>query len=308
MDETPDISVIIPVYNDAHGLNTTLQSLVHQRFLPERYEIIIVDNNSTDDTLSVALEFAEGYGQIIRVVEERDIQGSYAARNKGLESARGMIVAFVDADMSVNRDYLKNVSDFFDGNEKVVYAGADVEIVAARKTFIALYNQLEGFDIKNCIQKRHYVPTCCLMVRREVFAKVGMFDQRLVSGGDLEFGNRVYNKGFELSFAEHIVIKHPARSSWRRLFQKSFRIGKGYRQLTVFHKGTFPNIEKNPFNPLHYLPPPPQSFLKNMRQKKNWTNIPIFHKVMFYFVFWMCRIVNSAGNFYEWRHGQKNNR
>jgi glycosyltransferase involved in cell wall biosynthesis len=305
MSTKPDISAIIPVYNNAQGLRTTLKSLVHQRFSPERYEIIIVDNNSTDDTLSVALEFVERYAQIIRVMEERDIQGSYAARNKGLKSAQGKIVAFVDADMSVDRDYLKNVSDFFDGNKKIFYAGANVEIFTTRKTIPALYNQLEGFDIKNCIQKKHFAPTCCLMVRREIFDKVGTFDPRLVSGGDVEFGHRVYEKGFSLDFAEDIVMEHPARSSWRSLFQKSFRIGKGYRQIAFFYKGKFPSIEKNPFNPVNYLPPRPKTFLREMRRKKNWTNVSISHKVLFYFVFWLCRMANLFGNFHELRHDRK---
>lgn len=73
-----EISVIIPVYNDAEGLRDTLESLVDQEFDGD-YEILPVDNNSADNTGEVIEEFERNYPKLVRGLEENEIQSSYAA-------------------------------------------------------------------------------------------------------------------------------------------------------------------------------------------------------------------------------------
>lgn len=99
----PEISIIIPVYNDPVGLTNTINSLVKQDF-KGKYEILIVDNGSDDNTPEIIQKFEKKYSNLVEGFKENEIQSSYAARNKGIKKSRGEILVFIDADMWADRD------------------------------------------------------------------------------------------------------------------------------------------------------------------------------------------------------------
>jgi len=181
------ISVIVPVYNDSRGLKDTLESLVNQNFPPENFEIIVADNGSIDNTLDVAKEFIQNYTKLIRFVVEDKTQSSYAARNKGMKDAKGSIVAFIDADMSVDEDWLTRISDSLEEHQADCLA-CNVEIFTKGKSVFGLYNKMTGFPVEDYVRNLHFAPTCCLVVRKIVCENAGLFDSRLISSGDKEFG------------------------------------------------------------------------------------------------------------------------
>jgi glycosyltransferase AglI len=223
-DDVRVISVIVPVYNDPQGLTDTLDSIVKQDFPHSSFEVIVADNGSADGTQKVAQMFADKHADIVRVVIEDTVPGSYAARNKGIEVSSGEIVAFVDADMSVPPDWLSRIGQHF-ANDNCDYLGARVHLYSTRHTMAALFNIVTGFRVGEVLEESHYAPTCCLTVRRSVFEKIGTFDLRLQSGGDTEFGQRAWKAGFQLNYAPDIIMRHPARSTLRALMKKSFRFG-----------------------------------------------------------------------------------
>ena len=94
MTTTPKISVIVPVYNVASYVGECLSSLVHQTF--HDFEIIAVNDGSTDGSLAVLREFESSY-PFVRVLDQPN-SGVSAARMAGLSLARGEFVAFVDSD------------------------------------------------------------------------------------------------------------------------------------------------------------------------------------------------------------------
>jgi cellulose synthase/poly-beta-1,6-N-acetylglucosamine synthase-like glycosyltransferase len=236
------ISVIIPVYNDPGGLRDTLESLVAQDFPRSRFEIIVVDNGSTDLTHQVASDFATNYPEIMRVVVEDSIQSSYAARNKGIDLSFGEIMCFIDADMTVDKDWLRNVERLL-AEKRINYVGFRVEITVNKKTVVALYNQMNGFPVEYYVKDTGFAPTCCLAVRRDLFRKVGLFNPRLVSSGDLEFGNRVKQAGFSLWYEPNIIMYHPARTTIRSFIKKSLRIGRGIYQLSTLYPDRYSGIQ-----------------------------------------------------------------
>lgn len=96
-------SIVIPVHNNASDLSACLESVRRQAFDRSCYEVIVVDNNSTDDTRKVAASFG------VMVLEEKDFQSSYAARNRGIRAARGEFVAFTDSDCVVDPRWLAEI-------------------------------------------------------------------------------------------------------------------------------------------------------------------------------------------------------
>ncbi len=230
----PQVSILIPVYNDPVGIEATLTSLCEQRYPRPDYEIIVADNGSTDNTRSVVRRFATEHGRISLVIED-DVPGAYAARNAGIRAADGEILAFLDCDMTVPEDWLERAIDEFQ-TTNADYMGCNVELVLPKNPSLpARYDAHTGFPIERYIERQRFAPTCCLFVRRAVFGAVGLFDSRVVSGGDKEFGNRVAEAGYRLQFAEDVTMYHPARESVRALANKDLRVGRGHCQLQRYY-------------------------------------------------------------------------
>ena len=219
------VSIIIPVYNDPDGLDDTLSSLVIQDYPNDELEIIVVDNGSGDLTLEIAKNFERKYPKIINVEVEDQIQGSYAARNMGIKHAKGDILIFIDSNITVYQDYVSRVVQKFK-NSSVDYLGCNVKMLKREKTIASKYNFLNGFNIKKAIENDHYTPTCNLSIKKRIINELGVFDERLEGGGDFEFGQRVYERGFELGYANEIILHHPTRHTYLSLIKKAQRVFK----------------------------------------------------------------------------------
>jgi GT2 family glycosyltransferase len=237
-------SFVTPVYNDPSGVSNTLSSIVLQT--AGDFEILIVDNDSTDDTCEVISEYAQAYKNV-RLLVEDEFQGSYAARNKGLQHADGEILAFLDADETVDDDWLEAALEAMD-EQDVDYLGCNVELTLPEDTLFGRYNAHTGFPVKQYLEEENYAPTCALLVRREVFEDVGQFDGRLISGGDREFGERVHEAGYDQGYAENATVYHPARTSFESLAKKNFRVGRGFCQKRRYYPERYgkPGIPPKP--------------------------------------------------------------
>src|SRR3990170_3006911 len=97
----PKISVIVPVYNDAQRIGKCIESLLQQTYPHEKYEVIIIDNGSTDETREVIKKYP------VKLLIEDKIQSSYAARNKGIKNAKGEVIAFTDSDCIPGNDWIE---------------------------------------------------------------------------------------------------------------------------------------------------------------------------------------------------------
>ena len=292
------ISVVIPVYNDSKGLMDTLDSLIAQDFSKKNYEIVISDNGSNDNTLDTAEMFAKKYPELIHIVVENNIKSSYAARNKGIDASEGSIVAFIDADMSVAKDWLSKIVNSLEKNQ-VEYFACKVEIYLKGKNVFGLYNKMTGFPVEHYVINHHFAPTCCLIIRKSVFDKVGLFDSRLISGGDYEFGNRVFDSGYKLYYDNSIVMRHPARSSFRKIFCKFFRTGRGIQQIIFYHSKYYKEIGRNIFHLQYYLPDKPWGFSKNMKRYEIWNQSSLLTKIGFYLISWEVKLATQLGHIYE---------
>jgi glycosyltransferase involved in cell wall biosynthesis len=294
-NDKPLVSVIVPVYNDSSGIGVTLSSLVAQTYPTRTHEILVVDNGSSDGTRDVIHEFAEEHSQVRLLVEDA-IQSSYAARNRGIREARGDILAFIDADMWVEDSWLCEVVESLDVHD-IPYIGCDVEISVSDegRSIVQRFIQRMLWDIEAFIQNDHFAPTACLVVRKELFEAVDLFDDRLISGGDMEFGQRIHQAGFKQRFEGGVTVYHPARSSVRGLLSKMFRVGRGLYQYHRYHPNRF---EKRIWlQPGSYLPPHPRRFYHRVRQ--NAESSSFIEIISFYLLAYSIRLSRTAGVAYE---------
>ena len=227
------VSVVIPVYNNPDGLKKVLASLVEQDFPKDQYEIIVADNRSTDESLDVAQEYAENYPYLVKYVIEDKIQSSYAARNKGIQIAKGNVLAFTDSDCDPVENWLA------EGCKSLKYNNASMVAGKIEFTFKdSEPNIWEYFDAAGKLNQKSYVEnagfgaTANLFIRKTMFDIYGLFLSKLKSGGDYEFGRRLTQSGELLLYEESVLVYHAARSTFKDKLAKSKRIAEGQRRLS----------------------------------------------------------------------------
>jgi len=121
--------------------------------------------------------------------------------------------------MWVETDYVESITDKMTADDRD-YMGCNVELVTDDGT-IGRYRSTTGFDVEKYVREKRFAPTCCVVTRKRVFDAIGLFDSRLRSNGDLEFGRRVHEAGFDLVFEPDITLYHPAWSTVGELIAQS---------------------------------------------------------------------------------------
>lgn len=113
MNKVPTVSIIIPTYNRAHLIERAIESVLHQTY--QDFELIIIDDGSTDNTDDIINKFQKKDDRIIYLKHDRNKGGS-AARNTGIKASRGEYIAFLDSDDEWLPEKLEKQMDFFESN------------------------------------------------------------------------------------------------------------------------------------------------------------------------------------------------
>jgi glycosyltransferase involved in cell wall biosynthesis len=222
---TPRVSVIIPVHNGAEALRGCLAALQGQTLPPEEFEVLVVDNGSTDDLAATRRLFPE-----VRWLQE-SAPGSYAARNGGLRHAVGGIIAFTDSDCLPDVGWLQRGVAALAGGEATVVGGEMAWLDPVGRPLNS-YEMLETImfglgSIRQLIEERGFAVTANLFTPRAVFARVGEFDAGLKSAGDREWVLRAVARGEVLRYAGDAIVRHPRRSNREEFFRKQRRLVGG---------------------------------------------------------------------------------
>lgn len=232
----PTVSIIIPVYNDNQSLALCLRALGRQTYPQDRYEIIVVDNNSQEDVNEVVINFERA-----KLIHESQ-PGSYIARNRGLSVAQGDVIAFTDADCIPTPGWLEQgVSTLLSAPNVGLVAG-HIDLFAQdinNPNPFELYEMLEmGFPQDKFIENGHFGVTANLFTFKHVIQAVGDFDKTLKSGGDKQWGQRVFQAGYQQLYAKDACIKHPTRNTWKDLNKRGTRIIGGRYDIIKATKKT----------------------------------------------------------------------
>lgn len=225
MDATsPFVSIIIPAYNDSVRLQHCLTLLTSQSYPNDRYEVVVIDNNSTEDIKSLVASFSQA------VYAFEAAPGSYSARNLGLSIAKGEILGFTDSDCAPSPDWIEKGVMQVLAHPGYGLVGGAIEfsfVNPSNPTPTELYDSLHFLRQKKYVQDDHFGVTANLFTTPDVFAAVGLFNATLKSGGDREWGQRVHAAGYRQAYAPDVVITHPARPNLKALLPKLRRVYRG---------------------------------------------------------------------------------
>jgi len=195
--DTPNISVIIPVYNGADYLNLCLQAVAASDY--RAYESIVVDDGSTDDGRGIAAQFPLSP----RVVHLADgPRGPAYARNRGAEAACGAILFFLDADVVLSPGALRRVANLFQERSDVAAVFGSYDSRPAAAGMISRYrNLLHHFVHQDGNREASTFWAGCGAIRRSVFEEIGGFDDKRFSCPsieDIELGYRLRQSGHRI--------------------------------------------------------------------------------------------------------------
>jgi glycosyltransferase involved in cell wall biosynthesis len=235
--ERPFVSVIIPAFNNAAGLGRCLEALADQTYAADRHEVLVVDNGSREDLRSVVAAFPRA-----RLVHESE-PGSYAARNRGIVAATGEVLAFTDSDCVPTHNWIERGVEHLLRAPTCGFVAGRVDLLfrdPVDPTASELYDLIVmNFHQDRNVAVRRFGATANLFVFKQVFHTVGPFDFRLMSGGDLEWGRRVHERGLLQLYADDVRVAHPARYSLKDTFRQALRLAGGTYRLKL-RDGTTP--------------------------------------------------------------------
>jgi glycosyltransferase involved in cell wall biosynthesis len=197
----PFISVIVPVYNASKTISQLITCLMNQSYPKDKYEIIIVDDGSKDETVEIVMSIAkENSLSNIKIIRLEHNYGPATARNHGVMEAKGQIIAFTDADTLPDQNWLRGLVEAFD-DENV--GGVRGETLTDSYLLFPVRVASIGGGYK----------TCNIACRKEVLNNVGLFDERFRHpfGEDGDVAHRVLKKGFLIKDSPKAIVFHPVK-------------------------------------------------------------------------------------------------
>jgi glycosyltransferase involved in cell wall biosynthesis len=230
MTEAPFVSIIVPVYNAEGMIGPCIESLLNLDFPKGQYEIIVVDDGSTDKTAEVIRRYP------VKYISGDSPHGSYRARNAGVLSSRGALLAYCDADQVAAPSWLSRlVAGLASGCGGV--AGPVLAFQGRHDSVVAHYAALDS-EINPPLpagpqKEPTVVGTGNVLYRREVHEQLGGFrDEGVEYSADREFAVRMVKLlGLKIAYAPEAIMYHRPRSTAGKLLRHEVRFGYGASRL-----------------------------------------------------------------------------
>src|SRR5215475_13817911 len=225
------ISVIVCTYNRAYRLEQTLKSLQEMEVpcgLPG--ELIIVDNNSSNNTKKIVDDFINKLDLNAKYITERH-QGLSYARNIGIQESAGDIIAFTDDDCIVDRHWITSISRGFQSGKAIAGIGGRVELYNQMDKPVSVRTYREKMTLSSIDRLFNLIIGCNMAFARYVFDEVGMFDTdfgvgaKFASAEDSDFLYRAYKRGLKIIYSPDVLVYH---NHGRRNDEQINELYKGY--------------------------------------------------------------------------------
>ena len=215
----PRISVIVCTYNGSRTIRDCLEGL--RRLDYPSFEVIIVNDGSTDDTAAIASEYG------FRVISGRN-HGLSHARNVGLRAARGDIVAYIDDDAYPDPDWLRYLAAGFDGSTHVGIGGPNLPPPGDGPVAESVANAPGGpIHVLLSDREAEHIPGCNMAFRREALLAIDGFDTQFrTAGDDVDVCWRLRERGWTIGFHPGAVVWHHRRNSVRAYLKQQRGYGR----------------------------------------------------------------------------------
>lgn len=242
MATVPSVSVVVPVYNGARTIGRCLESLLAQDYPAGAYEVIVVENCSTDDTADIVRRYP------VRLVQSNR-RGPAPARNLGIEHSTAAIVAFTDADCIVDRSWLRHLIAPYTNPDVGGTGGPINSFAGPERTHVEVFSDtiqpLVNYSRGDETEFLPFLATCNCSYRRDLLLQIGCFNERLVTADDIDVSWRIQlETGRQIALAEGAVIEHQHRQTVTGLRRQFWQYGFGEILLDTLY-GTYPDYPRS---------------------------------------------------------------
>jgi GT2 family glycosyltransferase len=226
---------VVPAHDAAATLGAQLEALAAQA-TSEPFEVLVVDNASTDDTAGVAASYADRVPGL-RIVDARGGRGVAYARNAGVREAAGAVVLFCDSDDIVRPGWVEAMTRALDASDLV---GGPLEVLRINPPEVVDSVPTPPADrLPTCMKYLAYATGANLGVRKDLWEALGGFDETYVGGHEeVDFAWRAQLGGATIGFARDAVVDYRLRDSLRGAMRQRFAYGRSYAQLYSRFRGS----------------------------------------------------------------------
>lgn len=231
MKNYPYISIVVCSYNEEKILNRCIGALLQQKYPNDKYEIILIDDGSTDQTADICRKAVKLNNRkspmITYVLIEHS--GLSVGRNTGIFMSKGDVVAFIDGDAVANEHWLSEIAKAVDGDDKIGVVGGKIEILNKESWFATFIHWIHYYmEDKNGNEIIPVIGTN-MAFRKQVFEKVGGFFEQFISRGDEHsFIDIKVLSYFMQNVTRSAVVYHERPQSFRTWFNERFYNGHEY--------------------------------------------------------------------------------
>jgi len=236
----PFVSIVVVTKNEERHIRDCLESLMRLEYPKEKYEIIVVDGNSTDKTREIVKKYP------VKLIIDKE-GGLANSRNIGIQAAKGDYIASTDADCVVKEDWLRIlVGSIQEAPEDVVAVGGPNSIFEDDAPFAKLVGYMQetffasgGAPQSYKINESKYVfsiHNCNILYKKGVLIEKGGFDENFNVGEDAELNFRLRQKGYKFLYLPSIIVWHRRPDGLKKFIKKMFLYGDSMAKITRKHK------------------------------------------------------------------------
>jgi GT2 family glycosyltransferase len=222
------LSFVIPTTNDPRVLETIASIISSNGWSPKDCEIIVVVNNCPKHFYENLLREVNSYNlrNNIKILYLKN--GNIAkARNMGIKTANGQYIIHIDSDCKIAPEYIKKLKEYLFNENFLIGRGA-VRFVPVNNPFSKANCELKELVY---FSRKEIAYTPNLIVRKDIYDKVGLFDEKLFHGEDTEWSQRLKNFGIFPKFLNDLIVEHVDHKSIFKIITTYFHygIGRAYR-------------------------------------------------------------------------------
>lgn len=222
-------SIVIPTYNNRARLELCFKALQDQTIGRENYEIIVVDNESTDGAYELSKEYAD------QVLIQSEFKSPYPSRNMGIKASKGEYVCLLDSTIVVPEDFLFRA---IAGLELLQADFGVPNILFEITNKSTIWEKLDSLVFVNLDRalRNNACPGGAVITSPHFFERFGYFNPNVRSNGDTVWSQKAVKKGAQLVFIRDLTVYYPPKDK-KDLLKKARRVGRGNRQVLLNVKG-----------------------------------------------------------------------
>lgn len=257
MGKMPKISIIIPIFNEEQYIVKCLDSIMESNYDKNKMEVLLVDGGSTDKTLDIIDGYQQKYS-IFKLLHNPDRTVPFAM-NIGIKDACGEYIVRLDAHAMYPKDYFSKLIDYHQKLQADNVGGVVVTAVKHKNNVShAIKNVLSdklgvGSAFRSGVREIKEVDTVPFgCYKKEVFDKIGLYDERLTRNQDIELNKRLKRAGGKIFIVPDIEAIYYARESFKALAKNNFQNGR-WNMLTAYYTNSFSSLSLRHYAPLLFV-------------------------------------------------------